>query len=376
MAATAKHFPGHGDTAADSHTTLPTVSGDRARLDRVELYPFARAIQAGVEVIMTAHLHVPALDPTPGLPATLSPKILTGLLRNELGFKGLIVTDAMEMGGITNAFGSAEAAVLAVQAGVDMVLLPGDPPGAIDALVRVVSAGTLPMSRIDDSVRRILRLKARLGLHRNRYVDPDRLPLLVASKASLAQAALSYEKAVTLVKNDGDSLPLRTGGAPRTVVVLSLSSDPDDYYAGRPFVREVRKRVPDAAVFYADAYTGWDFIKEAQDKSVGADDLIIAVFSTLRTAKGSVGLLPRHIELIKELTEERKGRVVVLSFGSPYFLRHFPAVDVYLCLYRGTVQAQEAAVKAIFGEIDVSGRLPVSIPGLFPVGHGITLQKK
>ncbi len=141
MPATAKHFPGHGDTATDSHTTMPTVSGDRARLDRVELYPFARAIKAGVEVVMTAHLHVPALDPTPGLPATLSPKILTDLLRTEMGFKGLIVTDAMEMGGIVNTFGSAEAAVMAVRAGVDMVLLPGDPPAAIDAISRAVTSG-------------------------------------------------------------------------------------------------------------------------------------------------------------------------------------------------------------------------------------------
>jgi beta-N-acetylhexosaminidase len=376
MPATAKHFPGHGDTAVDSHSTMPTVNGDRARLDRVELYPFARAIEAGVEVIMTAHLHVPALDPTPGLPATLSPPILTDLLRKQLGFKGLIVTDAMDMGGITNTYGAGEAAVKAVQAGVDMVLLPMDPPGAIDALVHSVSTGTIPESRIDDSVRRILGLKARLGLHRNRYVDAGRLPFQVASRANLAQATLSYEKTVTLVKNEGDILPLQAGGAPRTVAVFSLSSDADDYYAGRAFVREVQKRVPEAAAFYADAYTGEEFIEEARAKAAGADELIFAVFSTLRTAKGSVDLLPRHIELIKEMTESRKGKVVVLSFGSPYFLRHFPEAGVYLCLYRGSVQAQETAARAIFGEVDISGRLPVSIPGLFPIGHGIVLPKR
>jgi beta-N-acetylhexosaminidase len=376
MPATAKHFPGHGDTDSDSHTTMPTVTGDRARLNRVELYHFARAIKAGVEVIMTAHLHVPALDPTPGLPATLSPRVLTELLRNEMGFKGLIVTDAMEMGGITNTYGSAEAAVVAVKAGVDMVLLPGDPPGAIDALVQAVTSGAIPEPRIDDSVRRILKLKARLGLHRNRYVDPDLLPFRVASKANLAQAALSYEKAVTLVKNEGDILPLSTGGAARKTAIFSLSSDADDYYAGRAFVGEVRKRLPDAVAFYADAYTGKEFLEEAKAKALEADELIIAVFSTLRTAKGSVGLLPRHIELIKEMTAARKGRVVVLSFGSPYFLRHFPEAGAYLCLYRGSLQAQQTAARAVFGEFDVSGRLPVSVPGLFPVGHGIDLTKK
>lgn len=376
MAATAKHFPGHGDTATDSHSTMPTVDGDRARLDRVELYPFGQAIKAGVEVIMTAHLNVPALDPTPGLPATLSRPIITDLLRSEMGFKGLIVTDAMEMGGITTAFGGPEAAVRAVQAGVDMVLLPGDPPAAIDALFRTVAAGTIPESRIEDSVRRILGLKARLGLHRQRFVDAGRLPFIVASKASLAQAALSYEKAATLVKNEGGLLPLAAAGSGRSLAVLSLSSDADDYFAGRAFVREVQKRRPDATAFYADAYTGREFVEESGAKAAAADDLILAVFSTLRTAKGSVDILPRYVELINGITEARKGKLTVISFGSPYFLRHFPGAGAYLCLYRGTTQAQETAAKAVFGEIDLGGHLPVSIPGLFPAGHGIVLPKK
>jgi len=376
MAATLKHFPGHGDTAVDSHNMLATVGGDRARLERVELYPFNAVIKTGVEVIMTAHLYVPALDPTPGLPATLSPVILTGLLRKQMGFQGLIVTDAMEMGGITKAFGDAEAAVRAVQAGVDMVLLPHDPPGAIEAIVREVAAGRIPESRIDESARRVLRLKARLGLQHKRYVDAGRLPFQIATKANLAQAALTYEKAVTLVKNEGDILPLRAGDPTRKVAVLSLSGDPDDYYAGRAFVREVQKRVPEATAFYADAYTGDEFLQEAADKAAGADDLILAVFSTLRSSKGSVKLVPRHIDLVKRLAEARQGRVTVISFGSPYFLRHFPNTGAYLCLYRGTLQAQETAAKAIFGEIGVAGRLPVSIPGLFPVGHGVVLPRK
>ncbi len=376
MPATLKHFPGHGDTAVDSHNMLATVSGDRARLDRVELYPFNAVIRAGVELIMTAHLYVPALDPTPGLPATLSPVIMTGLLRKQMGFRGLIVTDAMEMGGITKAFGDAEAAVLAVKAGVDMVLLPLDPPGAIEAIVREVSAGMIPVSQIDESVRRVLRLKARLGLQHNRYVDPGRLPFLVATKANAAQAALTYEKAVTLVKNEGDILPLQAGETSRKLTVLSLSSDADDYYAGRAFVGEVKKRVQEADTFYADAYTGEEFLEEAAAKAASADDLVIAVFSTLRSSKGSVELLPRHVDLVKRLTEARQGKVTVISFGSPYFLRHFPEASAYLCLYRGTPQAQETAARAVFGEIDISGRLPVSIPGLFPIGHGITLPKK
>lgn len=375
LIATAKHFPGHGDTDVDSHSLLPTIKGDKSRLEKVELYPFAQAIRAGVQAIMTAHLYVPALDQTPGLPATLSPLILAQLLRKEMGFKGLIVTDAMTMGGITNTFTAQEAALKAVEAGVDMVLLPPDPPGVIDALVRTVSSGAIQESRINESVRKILELKARLGLQKNKLVDINQLPLKVASKEHLEQAELTFEKSVTLVKNEENILPLSLTTLQKKIAVFSLSSDADDYYAGSTFIREAQKRRPGILSFYADAFTGQEYIQEAKDKATDADIIIFALFSSLRTAKGSVDLLPRHIELVKQMAAGPK-KIVVLSFGSPYFLRHFPDVDAYVCLYRNTTQAQEVAAKAIFGESDVQGRLPVSIPGLYPVGHGLTLLKQ
>jgi beta-glucosidase-like glycosyl hydrolase len=375
LIATAKHFPGHGDTDVDSHSTLPTIKGDKGRLEKVELYPFAQAIQAGVRAIMTAHLYVPALDPTPGLPATLSPLILAQLLRKEMGFKGLIITDAMTMGGITNTFTAQEASLKAVEAGVDMVLLPPDPPGVIEALVRAVSSGAVQESRINESVTRILELKAGAGLHKNKLVDINLLPLKVASKENLEQATLTFEKSVTLVKNERNILPLSLATVLKKIAVFSLSSDPDDYYAGSSFIREVQKRRPGIFSFYADAFTGQEYIQEAKDKASDADIIIFALFSSLRTAKGSVDLLPKHVELVKQLAAG-PAKIVVLSFGSPYFLRHFPEVDAYLCLYRNTAQAQEVAAKAIFGEIDIEGRLPVSIPGLYPVGHGLTFQEK
>jgi len=375
LIATAKHFPGHGDTDVDSHSNLPTIKADRSRLEKVELCPFAQAIQAGVQAIMTAHLYVPALDPTPGLPATLSPLILAQLLRKEMGFKGLIVTDAMTMGGITNTFTAQEAALKAVEAGVDMVLLPPDPPGVIGVLVRAVQSGAIKESRINESVTRILQLKARAGLYKNKLVDINQLPLKVASKEHLEQARLTFEKSVTLVKNEENILPLSLETSQKKIAVFSLSSDADDYYAGRPFIREVERRRPGIFSFYADAFTGQEYIQEAAAKAADSDIIILALFSSLRTAKGSVDLLPRHIELVKEMAAG-PAKIVVLSFGSPYFLRHFPEVDAYVCLYRNTAQAQEVAAKAIFGEIEVSGRLPVSIPGLYPRGHGLTYQKK
>jgi len=374
MIATAKHFPGHGDTALDSHNLMPAIKADIVRLEEVELYPFAQAIRAGVESVMTAHLFVPALDPTPGLPATLSPLILTDLLRKKMGFKGLIVTDAMDMGGVTTAFSAREAALKAVQAGVDMVLLPPDLPGVIDALAQAVQAGIIPESRINDSVRRVLELKARLGLPDKRYVDISLLPQKIASRPHLELAGRMFEKSVTLVKNEGDILPLTAELPAERIAVLSLSSDAGGYYAGETFIRELQKRKPGLSASYADAFTGQDFIREAKAKALDADLVILALFSSLRSGKGSVDFLPKHIDLVRELSWAKK-KTLVVSFGSPYFLRHFPEVDGYLCLYRNTPQAQEAAARAVCGEVDIEGRLPVSIPGLFPLGHGLTFKK-
>jgi len=374
MIATAKHFPGHGDTALDSHNLMPAIKANLSRLEQVELYPFSQAIRAGVEAIMTAHLFVPALDPTPGLPATLSPLILTDLLRKKMGFKGLIVTDAMEMGGVTRTFSAQEAALRSVQAGVDMVLLPPDLPGVVAALMGAVREGTIPESRINESVRRILELKARLRLPKNRYVDINLLPQKIASRQHLAQAAKTFEKSVTLVKNDRDVIPISLDIPGKKTAVLSLSSDADDYLAGRTFIRELQKRKPGLSAFYADAFTGQEFIKVARAKALEADLVVIALFSSLRSGKGSVDLIPSHIDLVRELSWAKK-KTLVVSFGSPYFLRHFPEVDGYLCLYRNSSQAQEVAARAVCGEIDAEGRLPVSIPGLYPAGHGLTYKK-
>ncbi|MBN2409182.1 MAG: glycoside hydrolase family 3 C-terminal domain-containing protein, partial [Candidatus Aminicenantes bacterium] len=168
--------------------------------------------------------------------------------------------------------------------------------------------------------------------------------------------------------------PFSSETSGKRIAVLSLSSDADDYYAGRPFIREIRKRRPDAAAFYADAFTGREFLREARARALEADIVILALFSSLRTSKGSVDILPGHIDLVRELAWAGK-KTVAISFGNPYFLRHFPEVSAYLCIYKNTTIAQETAARAVFGEIDTEGRLPVTIPGLFPAGHGLTLKK-
>lgn len=374
LIATAKHFPGHGDTDLDSHSVLATIEGDRDRLDKVELFPFQRAIDAGVQAVMTAHLHIPALDPTPDLPATLSHPILTGLLRDEMGFRGLIVTDAMGMGGVTSLYTPEDAALRAVKAGVDMLLLPPTPEKVIESLIQAVREGEIRESRIDLSVRRILEAKARLGIHHKKVIDVETLDRKIGIQEYLNQAEKTFDASVTLVKNEGGVVPISSGF--QKIAVFALSSDPGGYFAGRTFVREVKRRVPRAFEFYAEASTGDEFIAEAVDRARDAQVIVIGLFSRLSAGKGSVGLDPRQIRMIEDLAAGNQQSVVVVSFGSPYFLRHFKDVDVYLCAYRYADGSQVSAVKAIFGEIDIVGKLPVSIPGLFSIGHGLKIPRR
>jgi len=373
LIATAKHFPGHGDTAVDSHRQLPTITADRARLDKVELLPFKRVIDAGIQSIMTAHLAVPALDPTADLPATLSPAITAGLLRKDMGFKGLIVTDALDMGGVTNAFTPEDSSLRALMAGADVILMPPTPIKVMAYLAEAVRSGRVPMARVDESVRRILEAKARLGLNKYRTVDVDALPFKLGTKANLAQAMKVFEGAATLVKNEGGLLPLAAVG--KRIAVFALSSDLGDYHAGQAFVNAMMKKNPGCEAYFADGDTGRESLGEAEAKAAGADAVVFALFSTLRSWKGTVDLDPKHIELVKRVAAGGTP-VIVVSFGSPYFLRHFPDVDAYLCMYRNTPQTQEIAARALFGELALKGKLPVSMPGLYPAGHGLTLDKR
>ena len=373
LIATAKHFPGHGDTAVDSHRQLPTITADRARLDKVELLPFKRVIDAGIQSIMTAHLAVPALDPTADLPATLSPAITAGLLRKDMGFKGLIVTDALDMGGVTNAFTPEDSSLRALLAGADVILMPPTPIKVMAYLAEAVRSGRVPMARVDESVRRILEAKARLGLNKYRTVDVDALPFKLGTKANLAQSMKVFEGAATLVKNESGLLPLDAVG--KRIAVFALSSDLGDYHAGQAFVNAMMKKNPGCEAYFADGDTGRESLGEAEAKAAGADAVVFALFSTLRSWKGTVDLDPKHIELVKRVAAGGTP-VIVVSFGSPYFLRHFPDVDAYLCMYRNTPQTQEIAARALFGELALKGKLPVSMPGLYPAGHGLTLDKR
>jgi beta-N-acetylhexosaminidase len=365
--ATAKHFPGHGDTSVDSHLALPVVQADRARLDTVNLVPFRSAIAAGVDAIMPGHLVVPALEPDPALPATLSPKILTGLLRKELGFNGLIVTDALDMGGVTALYPPGEAAVRSIAAGTDVLLIPPNPDAALAALEQAIASGRLPMSRVEDAVRRILSAKARLGLEKNRFIDVEKLNGAFARPEFAAQAQEMADRGVTLLRDQPHLLPL-DASRPLRVLLVEISGDPDTY-PGPDFEREIRWRVDSLEVLRAD--TRFAKIEALKLPSSEAYDVAIAaLFVRVADRKGNVGLPDDEAAFVSQLLAGPKP-VVVAAFGSPYLIERFPSAKTWIASFGVYDVAQTSTARALFGQVAIGGQIPVSVPGVVKRGDGL-----
>lgn len=371
VSATAKHFPGHGDTSLDSHIDLPTVPHDRKRLKDVELKPFQAAVDAGVDAIMTAHVTFPAVEPKPGMPATLSRAVLTGLLRQEMGFGGLIVTDAMEMGAIVKNFGLGEAAVMAVNAGADMVLIgwPKDWQDAVrvaDALIQAAKSGEIPMARVDESVRRILAVKEKRGILTAPLVDATRAKALVGSDADRKLALDAARRAICLVRDAKGLIPLSARSAGRVLVVFpkvgALSQVEDE--SGEPtslgsYLRPALKTVdevwmptnPDAAQR-----------EEIAAKAQGYDTVIILTYRAWSSAGAGQAALVSSIAA-KHL------RAIAVALREPYDLRKYDRVGTYLATFNASSVTMEALADVFLGKAKPTGRLPVQIPGMYPVGH-------
>jgi beta-N-acetylhexosaminidase len=368
---TVKHFPGHGDTSVDSHLQLATLTADRDRLRSVELLPFRQAILAGVDAVMLGHIAAAALDAT-GTPASLSGPMVR-VLREEMGFGGLIVTDAMEMQGVRAAW-TGEAAVRAVQAGADVVLLPPDPEVAVKALVRAVQEGGLSEARLDTAVRRILEAKEGLGLDRRRDVDPAAIGKSVDRPEDVERALGVARQSITVVRNEGHVLPLHAEG-PLRILHLVLSSDVrNDAIQGFPEEELAERRVR------TDTVNLWPEVSEetaAHLLAVAPDytHVVASCFIRVRARKGSVDMAESHARLLRSLMALGKP-VVVVSFGSPYLLRQIPEATAYVCAYGASESSQRAAVQALFGEYAVGGTLPVTLPGLHPLGYGLKIPRR
>ena len=404
MMTTAKHFPGHGDTATDSHLGMASVTGNVARLDSVELPPFEASVKAGVDSMMIAHVSVPALDPDPNHVASTSPKIVTGLLKEKMGFKGLIVTDALDMNGLMRIYSSssnpsAGAAVAAIKAGNDMVIIPHDLDGAYNGILQAVKSGEIPQSQIDASVLKILKYKASLGLHKARLVDPNHVGQLVGKPENVAIGQQVADAAVTLVRENGRVLPLQPTKkgtnptanpytqVPTTAnqVVVVIFNDDVRSEMGRAFERQMKLRIPEVRVFNIDATIAGAMTDQVLAAVEQAQKAILPVYAVptagraIRSATGeitnTVSLEESSANLMKRILQAAGPRSFVVAMGNPYVAMDFPEAQNYMCTFSSATVSETSAVKALFGEIPIAGHLPVEIPGIAQRGAGIAIWK-
>ena len=364
---TAKHFPGHGDTTEDSHLALPRLDADRDRIESVELQPFRAAIASGVDAVMTAHLAVPALEPD-NLPATVSEKILTGVLHDELGFRGLVVTDAMEMQGLAMMFDTAEASVRAIQAGADVLLMPKRAEDAIRGLMAAVASGRISRKRIDDSVNRVLAAKLRLGLMRKKLVNLEDIADVVDSPESDEHAQSVADHAVTLVKDTKDAFPVRH---PENTCLIAMTEGRRSQQGIR-LIDEVKKRAPGVTATVLDPAMTKADLDQVTEKTASCGEIIAAAYVSVNAYRGNVALAGGYPDFVNALIAG-KAPVLLVALGNPYLVRSFPDVAAYATTYSPTPTSETALAKALFGEIAITGHLPVTIPGVAKYGDGIQL---
>ena len=365
--ATGKHFPGHGDTETNSHLALAMVSASRSRLDSVELVPFREAVRAGVGAIMTFHGFLPALDSS-GVPATLSPLVMSDLLRKDMGFDGLLITDAMDMAGVIDRFGAEEAAKRAIAAGNDVLLMPADVPGAIDAVVAGLREGRYSEARLNESVRRLLLLKDRFGLRRSRIVPLDRVRSVVGDSSHVALSQTIADRAVVLGRDTDSLVPFPAAGSAAAIRAVTYARR-TDLGAGTAFTAELRRLGVRVTNTYVNADDSLPNL-EAFFASLGRDDIVVVgsyvnISSTTATAGA-----PPAFEALMNGVRERTPRVILVAFGSPYALLQAPEVPAYLVTWGGLAASQRAAARALAGAIGISATLPISIPPLLRFGDG------
>jgi beta-N-acetylhexosaminidase len=394
--ATAKHFPGHGDTNVDSHRGLPIIELSRDRMEKVELLPFRRAIDAGVGSVMIAHIALPQIDGeqiTPlkqfiqgdaehgaeivkqqaTIPATLSEKVQTGILRNDMGFKGLIVSDAMSMSGLTIYFTQEEAGVRAFLAGTDILEKPADVDAMLRGLRDAAKSGRIPEAKLNESVRKQLAWKYELGLVKQKITPIDSIDRAGAGTESAALTEEIAEKAITLVRDDGVQIPMNKDAK---VAVLGISNGFDGSGTMNTLLRSLGQNGVKYTPAYLQENSSPEQIANAR-KAVGEADVVIAaLFGRVRSgARNSVGIPENGAAIMRDLLASEK-KVIGVSFGNPYILGSFPQMKTYIVAYGDMSSLQRAVARAIVGTQDITGRLPISLPGLYPRGTGIQLQKK
>jgi beta-N-acetylhexosaminidase len=384
MLTTAKHFPGHGNTATDSHLAIALVDDDLPRLRNIDLVPFRKAIGAGVDAVMTAHVQVLALDPDPRRVATTSPAIVTSLLKHQLGFNGIVMTDALDMAGLGGLYvhNPGRVAVDAFKAGNDVLTMPADLDASYHAMLQAVRTGEIEEEQLDASVLKILEAKASLGLDKNRLVDVAAIPRLVGTPDNIAVGQRISDASITLVRENGALLPLQKKPHQRShLVAYGRSRDKpalllivlcDDVRSedGRVLEYEVRRRVPDVRVAYVDPRIAIDE-SEAVLKAVDrAQQVVVAVYvvpsaarmrTVARGQKNSASLPDTTSQLLDQILARATERTAVLAMGTPYLTQDFPTIQNYICTFSNATVSETSAAKALFGEIPISGHMPVTL---------------
>ncbi|MDQ3321576.1 MAG: glycoside hydrolase family 3 protein [Acidobacteriota bacterium] len=387
--ATAKHFPGHGDTAVDSHRGLPIINLPKSRLEQIELVPFKSLIDNGIGSIMIAHISLPQIDPTEvkplkesikasytesevvsqnaTIPSTLSPVVITGMLRQELGFDGLIATDAMDMSGLTIYFNQDEAAVRAVLAGADVILKPANTDAAIRGIKEAVASGRISQERLNESARKILAWKYRLGLTEQKITPIEQIDRIVSNQQTRQLSDEIANAAMTLVKDEGKTLPLAKG---KKAVVLCITNGEDRFSAGNTFTGELRRLGLNTERIVIDERSTAKEVQEAIEKAKNAEIVVAGLFGRVRSgAKNSVGLPETGSRVLQTILRNNPNTINV-SFGNPYLLRGFPEMKTYAVAYGDMTSLQRAAARAVMGEIDFKGKLPITV-GSYARGTGI-----
>ncbi|MEX2609679.1 MAG: glycoside hydrolase family 3 N-terminal domain-containing protein, partial [Gemmatimonadota bacterium] len=369
--ATAKHFPGHGDTSLDSHLALNYLGFGRARADSVELPPFRAAIEAGVTAVMVANVAFPGLAGD-SLPATLSPQLTTGLLVEDLGFDGLVVVDALDMDAVAALYTVEQANVRAIQAGADVLLMPTSAPRAMGAVIDAVRRGEIPEARIDRSVRKILALKAGQGLHRQRFVDVEAVPLVVGSPAHQPLARAAAERSITVPRDQNGLLPLDPARTPRVLSVQYV--DDTDPYAGDVFHRALAGSFREVRRIRLDRGSHPAALADVRRAAASADLVLFSAYVRVGDRKGGIGIPDSLAALAGELAAGKP--TVLLSFGNPYILEQVPDAGTLMLAWAGHPPLQQAAADALLGRIPVTGKLPLDLPPFHVVGEGLEIPAR
>jgi beta-N-acetylhexosaminidase len=398
--ATAKHFPGHGDTAVDSHRGLPEINVGRERLNTVEFVPFQASVNAGVGAVMVGHIALPQIDATvvrplprnvkskpidtdeggeiieekAAMPATMSP-VIGNILRNDLKFPGLIVTDALSMSGLTIYFTQEEAAVRALEADADMLLKPADTDAAFRGVLAAVKSGRITEQRVEESARRILAAKYDLGLVDQRITPIDSIDRVVGSRDVVKLATEIAEHAVTLVRDEDKLVPLKNLRPDARIFNLAVTNGDDRNWIANPFISKLNRSGVKVETIVLDERSTDQDVQKVIEKAKSADLVLASLYGRVRSGQASsVGIPDAGAHALSALIAA-KAPIVGISFGNPYLLQGFPGLRTYIVAYGDMPSLQQAVARALVGEIDIVGKLPISLPGLYPRGTGMQVTK-